>query len=257
MQSSPFYQGRRYGKDSRIMFYRGNKNFGVKGLYTNFQQFGALPSYKHIISDISYLGEDAFHAWSSNLKKLGLRLKTLAFYGSMLETNWSPLKVNPHGTFESRGMDMNCLYLIPSIAFVITEMLNSIKMDVLKISIDEIAIDEPFKIDDEKIFIPPFDYVNEILQKKSALIGMNDKEVRECCYNFLKYIKSISDSDSKKFLKPFERMISKKETISDKIISIAKKMDVTERIDNKKAAELSLKLTEKTWKDIDMFETFI
>jgi len=257
MQSSPFYQGKRYGKDSRIMFYRGNEFFGVKGLYTNFQDFGTLPSYKHIITDISYRSEDVFQNWSSMTKKLGMRLKTLVFYGSMLETNWGPLRVNPHGTFELRGMDMNSFYLMPSIAFMIAEMLKAIRVNDLRVLIDDVAIEEPFKLEDEKIYIPPFAHVNEVLQKKSALVGMKDKEVREYCRNFLRFIKSVTDSNPKKFLKTFEDMISKRETVSDKIISGARKIGVKETVSDKKSAELSLKLTEKTWEDIDKLETFI
>jgi len=257
MQSSPFYQGKKYGKDSRIMFYRGNELFGVKGLYTNFQQFGALPSYKHIISDVSYWSEDVFHSWSSMMKNAGIKLRAFTLYGSLFETNWSPLRFNPHGTFELRGMDMNSFYLIPSIAFIISGILKSIQKENLNVIINDTAKEEPFKLEEGKIYIPPFDYVNEVLQKKSAFNGMKDKRVRKYCKSFLKFIKSITGSGSRKFLKNFEQIISRKETVSDKIISIAKKMGVNERIDNKKAAELSLKLTEKIWKDIDMFETFI
>lgn len=257
MQSSPFYQGKKYGKDSRIMFYRGNKFFDVKGLYTNFQEFGALPLYKHIITDISYRSEDVFQNWAYTMKKLGMRLKALAFYGSILETNWSPLRVNPHGTFELRGMDMNSFYMMPSVAFVVNEMLKSIKIDNLTVLIDENAIEEPFKLEEERVYIPSFEHVNEVLQKKSALIGIKDKEVRKYCKSFLKFIKSITDSNSKKFLKIFENIVSKKETISDKIILEAKKMGAKEKIDNEKAAELSLKFCEKIWRNIDRFENFL
>ncbi len=257
MQSSPFYQGKKYGKDSRIMFYRGNEFFGVKGLYTNFQQLGALPSYKNIISDVSYWSEDVFHSWSSMMKDAGIKLRAFTLYGSLLETNWSPLRFNQHGTFELRGMDMNSFYLIPSIVFIISGILKSIQDESLSVIIDDAAKEEPFKLEEGKIYIPPFDHVNEVLQKKSAFNGMKDKQVREYCKSFLKFIKSITNSGSRKFLKNFEQIISTKETVSDKIVSTAKKMGVGERIDNKKAAELSLKLTEKIWKDIDMFETFI
>jgi hypothetical protein len=154
-------------------------------------------------------------------------------------------------------MDMNRFHLIPSVAFVITGMLKSIRIDDLRIFVDELAIEEPFKTENEKIYVPPFDYVNEVLQKKSALIGINDKEVRKYCHNFLKFVKLIADPNSKKLLKPLERMMSKKETFSDKIISEAKKLGANKSIDNKQATELSLKLTEKIWKDIDLFETFI
>ena len=108
-QSSPYYQGKFYGKDSRIMFYRGSKIFGVDGLYTGFQDFGGLPHYKHTLIDVMHIVEDQFREWSALMKNLGINAKVLALYGSVLDTNWSPVKINPLGTLEMRGMDMNRL----------------------------------------------------------------------------------------------------------------------------------------------------
>jgi len=90
-QSSPYYQGKLYGKDSRVMFYRGNRMFGVEGLYTDFQDFGGLPHYKHTLIDMMHLIEDRFKEWSVLVKKLEINVETLALYGSVLATNWSPV----------------------------------------------------------------------------------------------------------------------------------------------------------------------
>jgi len=41
MQSSPFYQGKYLGKDSRVIMYRGGECFNnSSGLYANLEEFG-------------------------------------------------------------------------------------------------------------------------------------------------------------------------------------------------------------------------
>jgi gamma-glutamyl:cysteine ligase YbdK (ATP-grasp superfamily) len=46
-QSSPFYQGKRLGKDARVIMYRGGKELdSPHGLYANMPSFGSLQQYK-------------------------------------------------------------------------------------------------------------------------------------------------------------------------------------------------------------------
>ena len=53
MQSSPFYQGKYIGKDSRVIMYRGGEHLNNKtGLYANLEEFGGLPPYKLTALDI-------------------------------------------------------------------------------------------------------------------------------------------------------------------------------------------------------------
>src|SRR3989344_3133913 len=108
MQSSPFYQGRFIGKDSRLIMYRGGKHLDNKnGLYANFEEFGGLPHYKMTVFDIEEIISSNFEKWKSYIRGLGLNIKTLSLWGSILDLTWAPVKINPNGTLEQRGMDMN------------------------------------------------------------------------------------------------------------------------------------------------------
>ncbi len=250
-QSSPFYQGRLYGKDSRIMFYRGSRIFGVDGLYTGFQDFGGLPHYKHTLDDILHLAEDMSREWMLLMKRLEINVKTLALYGSVLETNWSPVKINPLGTFEMRGMDMNRFETLSSLAVCMRFALKYIHENYTSVVDSDIAIREPFRIEGEKIYIPPYSYMNNVLQRESALYGMDSPNIRQYCSRFLNFSAKTLPSDRKKFLKPLRDMIQKRRTFSDDIILGARKMGYNDSIPPDAAAELSLKITQGIQNDID------
>lgn len=248
LQSSPFYQGLYYGKDSRMMLYRGN--LGINGLYTKFPEFGALPEYKHVITEIMYLAESRFEKWDKLMKKRGIFINTRRLYGSIYDVNWSPVKVNPIGTFELRGMDMNRFELLVSCGVLMKHVLGSIHKRDIAVIVDKLAIKEPFMAEGDKVYLPPFSYLNSILQKNSAMKGMDDREVRSYCNRFLKFVSVLLPKDRKKFLRPFQKMVSSRKTLSDEIIREAKKMGIRKTISREDAAELSLKIAEKIFGDI-------
>src|SRR3989344_2263462 len=257
LQSSPYYKGQYHGKDSRVMFYRGNKFFGVEDLYTHHQDFGALPQYYHTLFDIAHLVDERFRKWSLMMKKFEMNIKSISLYGSILDTNWGPVKINPHGTLEMRGMDMNRFSLIASSSFIMQSILNAIHEDVINIEINQLAIKEPFKMEGDVVYIPPFTYVDSVLQRDSAIYGMESVVVRNYCSNLLNLSRKVLPKDRKKFLKPFRKMTSKKMTVSDEILKEAGKLGAKDVITNKQAAELSLRLTDNISREIKKAERFV
>ncbi len=253
LQSSPFYQGKLYGKDARMMFYRGN--LGVNGVYTNLPDFGALPKYENVVTDIMYLAEHRFETWSRMMKRAGINADPRKLYDSIYDVNWSPVRVNPIGTFELRGMDMNRFELLTSAAALIRHVLKSIHDGGIRVAVSEGA-KEPFGVEDEKVYLAPFAYMDK-LQKYSATKGMESTDVRNYCGGFLRFMKAFLPDDGKKFLSPFRKMISARATVSDEIIREAKRMGVKKAINAEEGAELSLKLAEKIPGDMDRTEKLI
>ena len=128
MQSSPFYQGRLFGKDARVIMYRGGEDFSNKnGLYANYEEFGCLPPYKLTALDIVDLITTRYEKWKAKIKSLGINIKLLPLYGSVLNTTWAPVKVNPHGTLEQRGMDMNHPGHIMGVGTIINYLLKKLQ----------------------------------------------------------------------------------------------------------------------------------
>src|SRR3989344_2042863 len=169
MQSSPFYQGKYLGKDSRMIMYRGGKYLKNKdGLYANLQEFGGLPPYRLTALDIMDIITTRYELWKSYIKSLGLNIKVLSLYGSILDTTWNPIKINPNGTLEQRGMDMNHPTYIAGIGVIIRWMLKKLQEEFYAVVPSEIGIKEPFKVEGDVIYIPPYPYVRGVLQKNSA-----------------------------------------------------------------------------------------
>ena len=248
MQSSPFYQGKYIGKDSRVIMYRGGKALdNEKGLYSNFQDFGSLPYYKATALDIISLITTRYDRWKSYIKSLGLNIKVLSLYGSVLYTTLGPIRIRPHGTIEQRGMDMNHPAYIAGIGAIIKFVLKKLQEEYYAVIPSEIGIKEPFKVEKDVIYIPPYAYVRNELQKLSAYNGLESDAVYNYCKRFLRLAESAMPKDRIKLTKCFKHMLKKKKTVSDEILDFARKRGFRKKdaITGKLAADIALHHSER------------
>ena len=253
MQSSPFYQGKFVGKDSRLIIYRGGEHLkNTNGLYANLEEFGGLPPYKITAFDMADIISTRYEKWKSYIKGLGLNIRVLSLYGSILDTTWNPVKVNPNGTLEQRGMDMNHPIFIAGIGAVIKYILKKLQEEFYAVVPSEIGIKEPFKVEGDIIYIPPYPYVRNELQKTSAYAGLDSDVIYTYCKRFLRFAASTMTHDRLSLIKPFQDMLNKKKTVSDEIIEYAKKKGYKrkESITNKLAAQIALQHSERLLKEI-------
>lgn len=255
MQSSPFYQSKFIGKDSRVIMYRGGKALNnEKGLYANFQDFGSLPYYKATALDIIDLITKRYNKWKSYIKSLGLNIKVLSLYGSILYTTWGPIRISPHGTIEQRGMDMNHPIYIAGIGVIVRWILKKLQEEYYAVVPSEIGIKEPFKVEKDVIYIPPYSYVRNELQKLSAYKGLESDAVYNYCKKFLRLAESVMPKDRTNLIKCFKQMLKKRKTVSDEILDFARKKGFKrkEPISNRLAAEIALKHSEKLISEINL-----
>lgn len=224
MQSSPFYQGKFIGKDSRVIVYRGGEVFNYpQGLYANYPDFGALQWYEHTSTDLIDFIKRKYDGWKENLKRLGINLRVLTKHASVLDTAWNPVKVNANGTLEQRGSDMNHPMMIAASTTVIKYILQEVKDEHLEVEPSEIGLKHPFKIEGSKLYIPPDTFVRRTLQPQAAFHGLENKEVYNYCKALLRLAKKLSRKNKKQLLKPFDDMLTHKKTVSDEILAFAKK----------------------------------
>jgi hypothetical protein len=244
MQSSPFYHRKHLGKDSRMIVYRGGKALGYEqGLYSEYlQEFGELPVYELNDSDLLDRLIERYSVWKKAIRELAPEVVDTANYESILTTAWNPVKINPHGTIELRGMDIN----FPSLIFPITLAVKYLYQDVyeheLHVVPSDAGVAEYFKEEKGKLFVPPDEYVRKKLQYLSAYFGMENDSVRNYCKSFLKLAKSAMPSSSKKLLMPFEEMVEERRTVSDQIIERAEKLGYKtgEKLSQETAEKLAL-----------------
>lgn len=254
MQSSPFYQGRLVGKDSRVIMYRGGEALdSPHGLYADFEEFGGLPHYKLTALDIIELITTRYEKWKSYIISLGLNIKVLPLYGSILYTNWSPVRISPHGTLEIRGMDMNHPMNIAGIGAIAKFVLKKLQEEYYAVVPSEIGIKEPFRVEGDVVYIPPYPYVRNELQKLSAYKGLESDVVYNYCRRFLRFAESTMPKDRVKLIKPFKEMLNKRKTVSDEILDYARKRGYkrNDKITNKLAADIALHHSERLLKEID------
>jgi hypothetical protein len=223
MASSPFYMGRHYGKDSRIFWYRGGRKLHfMDGLYSRHLSIGGLPPYKQTLSDLSFSINRRRLIWKKELEKAGVK-GGIRFYKSELDLSWNPIRLNKHDTLEQRGMDMNYLDAIMGISTLLNFTLGRVQKEMLIVVPSDIGSEEPFKVEDNVMYIPPHTHVRNILQYHAAKDGFDNEEARKYCQRFLRLAKSFLPRDYRKIANPIFEIYNERQSLSDRILGFAAK----------------------------------
>lgn len=262
MQSSPFYQGRHIAKDSRMVLYRGDGQFGlpVRGLYSELPHFGALPSYEHSGADIIRSIENRYIDFFVAMTNAGVSNRRMPRYNSILNTNWTPVRINAHGTLEQRGMDMNHLPILLSASVLLWRTFHHVQQKGYKVVPHDLAKKEPFKLADKTIYVPPDTHVRGHLQRLSALEGLANDEVHEYCKRVLALVKQLDGDKVSWLLKPLETMLEERQTTSDKILAQAKALghkNLKKSLPQGVAAEIAKTHSKQMFEDIVLMQEMI
>ncbi|VVC03817.1 Glutamate--cysteine ligase [Candidatus Bilamarchaeum dharawalense] len=247
MESSPFVDGVFTANDSRLFLYRamrtGTGSKMIRGLYYDYPMFGRLPRYKATISDLILLIERRHNTWKEMVEERHPEYIDIVESKHPLQFNWGPVRINRAGTIEYRGMDMNLPSNIIGTSLLIKYFLNKVRRDELIIRPSDIGIKEPFKIEDQIVHVPPYGYLSEVLQYKSALYGMQDDEV----YRYTKNLTAIAMKEVPMKKDPsidrLNKMLANRKTKSDEILEYVKKEGhiISEKLDETFAREFALR----------------
>jgi len=260
MQSSPYYQGVHIGKDSRMIMYRGGADLkSPDGMYADLHEFGGLPHYKQTTLDIMEAVSGRFEQWKSLLLSAGINLKVLALYQSVLSLNWSPVKVNPHGTLEQRGMDMNHLEYVAATSVLLKFMFKKFQEEHFIVKPSEIGIKEPFKLENNTIYIPPYNYVKSVLEPASAYEGLESSEIHMYCKRLVMLAENFTPRDKRILLRPLKKMVRERKTVSDMILKYVRKKgySTTEPLPNHISKEIALDHAEKFRTSVDKMKRLV
>lgn len=253
-QSSPFYRGKHLGKDSRVIAYRGGLALKYKdGLYTKYPKFGALQQYKFTGADLIHTINNKNKHWLNLIKKHAPDYYEEAKRDqSILATSWNPVKVNPHGTIELRGMDINYPSILLAIGTMIQYIGKLIQQDFVQVLPSDIGLVKPFRREENVIYIPPYSHVRLRLQYLSAYEGLANDEVYEYALSLFKLAKKNMPKEMYPFVEPLEKMLKDRYTVSDQIIDTAKNKGFVQKgtISNENAAELALHYSKEFLQDI-------
>jgi len=251
LQSSPFIDGKYLAKDSRMVVYRGGQKLDfMDGLYGAHQFFGGLSPYKQTLRDMISTLKRKHEKWRKLLIENGFGHTKFAQSENILHFSWNPVKVNPKGTLEYRGGDINYMSNVFAAATMIKFALRKIQRDFMLVVPMDMEMKEAFKVEGNLIFIPPHTVVRKELQKLSAYKGLADKKMRTYTEQFFKFIKGVTHEKYLPLLKPIKKTIESRETMSDKIIKKARRKGYNGNIPKEFAREMSVFYAEEMGRDL-------
>jgi hypothetical protein len=222
-RSSPFWAGRHWGKDCRVLIYRDLKVAKgadvLRGIHYYLPRFGGLPNYEYTLEDIRVMADQKKAEWLRLLEQKEFPTNEIACYPT-LKFMWGPLRVNKIGTFEYRGPDMNHPDVIFSASSLLVYLLRRIEKLELQVEPSDIGINEPFVLEDDVIYIPPHATLRH-LEQQSVTRGFDSKAVHEYCSALLSLAEKLPNKE--KHLERVRQMAKEKRTVSDDILEMVKK----------------------------------
>ncbi len=224
-QSSPFWMGLHWAKDSRVLIYRDIKvtkeDKSIQGIHYYLPVFGALPNYEFTLQDIRVMADAKKSKWLRLLEQKAYPTNVIAGYPT-LKFMWGPLRVNKIGTFEYRGPDMNHPEVIFSASSLLMFALRAIEKKELEVLPSDIGIEEPFVLEDGTVHVPPHATL-KYLERQSVVRGFDSESVHRYCSRLLSLVDKISRRGEAKNLKSIKKMLDEKKTVSDEILEMVKK----------------------------------
>jgi carboxylate-amine ligase len=221
-QSSPIYQGSFLAKGSRILLYRGGEALKYDGLYNDYQLFGGLQPYVVTYEEIIEGIEERYKKWNAIVKKAGGSVKDLEDKNK-LDFSWGPVKVNKVGSIELRNMDMNFPSTLMAVSILTKYALRDVQREGVEIIPNNIGLHEPFKLEDNKIFVPPFMQLSKRIQYYGAWEGLENDLVYEYCKKFFGLCLRFVNKKYYPALRPVKKMLKDRKTRSDEILDFLKK----------------------------------
>jgi hypothetical protein len=254
MQSSPYYEGKLYGKDSRAILYRGDPMYGsMTSLYEKHPDFGVLNQYVSDFKQLTTKIKNRTSVWKELLRSQGADLNEFAkkdSAASVLDSSWKPIKISPHGTIEHRGADMNSFSRILGLSTGLKYASKHIQGSSVRVVHSEVGNREPFKEEEGILYIPTYEKV-KYLEKASALHGLDDREVYKYAKRFVDFLERNIPKDQHSMLEVFRKSLDEKKTVSDEIIDFVKKRQGDfSHIEQETAQDYALGAFDRMYRDL-------
>jgi hypothetical protein len=253
-QSSPYWFGFNHGKDCRTLVWREMSTTGshsLKGIYYYHPIFGALPDYEFTLEDLRVFADRKKTEWLKLLEQKEFPTNEIAGVPA-LKFMWGPLRVNKIGTFEYRGPDMNHPSIIFSVASLLRFALEAIEENEFRVLPSDIGISEPFTLEDDTIYVPPFARV-KYYEYQGTIRGLESDDLFGYANKMFNLVCKISGRSKSKNLLKIKEMLNSRKTVSDEILDMVKKngYDLKEELPEDFCNYIALYHSKKLHDDID------
>ena len=225
-QSSPFWEGEHFAKDSRTLLYRDmaleTPSRKVYGLYVDHPIFGGLPNYEFTLEDLRSMSIKRKNTYLNLLHSRGLRLTRDVVYSPELGFMWGAIRVNKVGTFEYRGTDMNYPSYTFATAYLLKLALDEIRRQDLQMLPSDIGLKEPFKREGDTVYLPPFSKLKS-LEYFSTIYGFENPPVHSYCSALFNFVMKTARKPNAKRLGRIRQMLDSRKTVSDDVLALVAK----------------------------------
>jgi carboxylate-amine ligase len=176
-RSCPFYEGIADGMAARTAFYRGDPDLAPYGLYAWHQWVGGLLPYASSTEELVEQQFARYHAWIEAMDRAGVERRLfLETGGGLLSgSSWNPVRLNPLGTVELRGIDSNYPETILATSALISSAAERVRRERLAVLPHEDL--RVFEVAGETLLVPPFGYLNGELFHAAMTSGIESPEV--------------------------------------------------------------------------------
>jgi hypothetical protein len=222
-QSTPFWMGYHWAKDSRVLVYRDMRvDRGARsmhGIHHYLPIFGALPSYEFALEDLRVMADTRKTEWLKVLEQRRFPTNNIACYPT-LKFMWGPIRVNKIGTFEYRGPDMNHPSVIFATSRLLVYALQAIEKQGIKVLPSDIGAAEPFVLEGDTIYVPPHSTLKH-LEYQSVVNGFGAQSVKEYCKALYDLVEQLTGKAKR--LGRVKGMLDSGMSVSDEILAMVKK----------------------------------
>lgn len=193
-RSCPYYAGKADGLAKRTALYRGDPELAPYGLYARFEEVGGLRPYADSGEKLAKLQFSRYRAWLGALDRAGVdrRLFFEVGGGLLSGSSWNPVRLNPQGTVELRGLDSNYPEKILAVGALVNSAAERVRRERLAVLPHEDV--RTFEVVGETLLVPDFDYLNGELFCAAITKGAESEKVISYLDSVLKFASASAEA---------------------------------------------------------------
>lgn len=199
MSSTPFFNAQNTMNDYRVKVYRN-------GAYENFQAHGGLLPYVKTADELENRYVELYSKWIEQCTLVNCDTSEY----TKLNTCWGPIRFSQK-TIESRVSDAN----LTSYVFALASVFMGVNRQL------ELIKEENGSYFIQGKSLPSFEKL-KYFEQEGIANGIKNVELAQYLQHIISFAKEGLDEDEKKFLRPFENMLSLKTNFADSITDFAK-----------------------------------